>query len=156
MEASFSRPIVWLPDRTVTMDGTLSAVTGEPNDGEDRISALPDDLRRNIISRLPVKDNVRTTALSTRWRRVWHSTPLVLYDSHLDPDEPARVAAADRVFAGHPGPFHTVYIALCFFDKHERELDRWSRLLAAGGIWNLALVGLPEEMDLLRLPVDIL
>ena len=43
-----------------------------------------------------------------------------------------------------------------FFDEHERELDQWSRLLAAGGVRNLALVGLPGGMDLLRLSVDIL
>ncbi|KAG0538318.1 hypothetical protein BDA96_03G225400 [Sorghum bicolor] len=53
MEAFFRRPLVWLPARTVTVDGTLSAATGEPKDGEDRISALPDDLRRNPEHRLP-------------------------------------------------------------------------------------------------------
>ncbi|XP_066311198.1 F-box/LRR-repeat protein At3g26922-like [Miscanthus floridulus] len=155
MEAFFSQPIVWLPACTVTVDGTLFVVTREPNDGEDHISALPDDLRRNIVSPLPIKDIVHTTALSTRWHHVWHSTLLVLYDLHLDPDEPARVAAADRILAGHPGLFHTVHLALCFFDKHEHELDQWWWLLAAGGIQNLALIGLPREMDLLCLPVDI-
>nr|CAB3477510.1 unnamed protein product [Digitaria exilis] len=87
---------------------TLSAAdSGEVvvDDGVDRISALPDDLCRRIVSRLPIKDVVRTTALSTRWRHVWHSTPLVLYNSHLDPGDPATraVAAVNRVLEGHPG-----------------------------------------------------
>ena len=79
------------------MDGALSAADGEADDGVYRISALPDDLRRCSVSRLPIKDAVRTTALSTRWRRVWHSTLLVLYDTHLDPADPACVTAVDRV-----------------------------------------------------------
>ncbi|RLN08340.1 hypothetical protein C2845_PM11G03430 [Panicum miliaceum] len=39
----------------------------------------------NIISRLPVKDAARTTMFSSRWRRVWNTTPLVLVDAHLLP-----------------------------------------------------------------------
>ncbi|RLN23052.1 F-box/FBD/LRR-repeat protein [Panicum miliaceum] len=155
-EAFFSRPLACLPVPAVTVDGTLSAADGEADDGVDRISALPDDLRRRIVSRLPVKDAVRTPALSTRWRRVWHSTPLVLYDKHLDPADPARVTAVDRVLVGHPGPFDTVHLALFFFDEHERELGRWSRLLADRGVRDLALVSLPGPTDLVRLPADIL
>ncbi|KAL6614995.1 hypothetical protein ACP70R_037265 [Stipagrostis hirtigluma subsp. patula] len=158
MEAFLARPLACLPPRAVTLEGTLSAAPGWADDGgEDRISALPDDLRRNIVSRLPVKDAVRTTALSTRWRRVWHSTPLVLYDAHLDPDdEPAAVAAADRVLAAHPGPFQTVHLARFFFDEHERELARWPPILADRHVRDLALVSLPGGMEILRLPDDIL
>ncbi|CAO2183469.1 unnamed protein product [Urochloa humidicola] len=156
MEAFLGRPLACLPFSAVTKDGTLSAAEGEADDGVDRISALPDDLRGRIVSCLPVKDAVRTTALSTRWRRVWHSTPLVLYDSHIDPDDPGRVAAVDRVLAGHSGPFATVHLALFFFDELERELRRWSRLLADRGVRDLALVSLLGPGDPVLLPVDIL
>ncbi|CAL4962832.1 unnamed protein product [Urochloa decumbens] len=150
-----------LPRITVTGDAALSAAAGDGGGGEDRISALPDELLCDVVSRLPVKDAVRTTALSHRWRRVWHSTPLVLHDAHvgLVDDEPARVAAIDRVFAGHPGPLHTVHLAMCFFHLYQRELAQWSRVLAAGSIRDLVLFRLPRNIDrddLLGLPADIL
>nr|CAB3449723.1 unnamed protein product [Digitaria exilis] len=61
------------------------AVLARAPDGVDRISRLPAEILRNIVSRLPVKDAARTILLSTRWRRVWHTTPLVLVDAHLLP-----------------------------------------------------------------------
>ncbi|CAL4948935.1 unnamed protein product [Urochloa decumbens] len=150
-----------LPRITVTGDAALSAAAGDGGGDEDRISALPDELLCDVVSRLPVKDAVRTTALSHRWHRVWHSTPLVLHDAHvgLVDDEPARVAAIDRVFAGHPGPLHTVHLAMCFFHLYQRELAQWSRVLAAGSVRDLVLFRLPRNIDLddlLGLPADIL
>ncbi|KAK1665404.1 hypothetical protein QYE76_053563 [Lolium multiflorum] len=38
--------------------------------GEDRVSSLPDDLLRNIFSRLRVKDAGRAAATSPRWRDI--------------------------------------------------------------------------------------
>ena len=38
---------------------------------EDRISALPEDLRLRILALLPLKSAIRTGALSTRWRALW-------------------------------------------------------------------------------------
>jgi hypothetical protein len=121
-----------LPGAALTKVGTLFGL--DDNDGEDRISALPYELLRDVVSRLPIKDAVRTTVLSPRWRHVLRSTPLVLYDAHLFPasSEDARVATIHRIFAAHPSPLRTVHIVYCFFGVHERKLGEWSRFLAAG------------------------
>ncbi|CAO2179362.1 unnamed protein product [Urochloa humidicola] len=144
-----------LPGPAVTRGGTLSAA--DENDGEDRISALPDELLRDVVSRLPIKDAARTAVLSPRWRRVWRSTPLVLYDAHLFPSssEDARVAAIHRILAGHPCPLRTVHICYCFFGAHERRLAKWSRFLAAGGVQDLVFISQPPPVDM-PLPADIL
>ncbi|CAL5049554.1 unnamed protein product [Urochloa decumbens] len=40
-------------------------------DEEDRILALPEDLRLRILALLPLNSAIRTGALSTRWRALW-------------------------------------------------------------------------------------
>jgi hypothetical protein len=42
-------------------------------DAEDRISGLPHELRRQILSFLPARDAVRASVLSPRWRHLWAS-----------------------------------------------------------------------------------
>ncbi|KAG2598803.1 hypothetical protein PVAP13_5KG394200 [Panicum virgatum] len=145
-----------LPVPAVTRAGSLSAA--DDHDGEDRISALPDALLREVVSRLPIKDAARTAVLSSRWRHVWRSTPLVLYDAHLFPfrGDEARAAAIRRILAGHPCPLRTVHLVYCFFGIHERDLmKQWSRLLAAGGVQDLVFISQPPPVDM-PLPADIL
>ena len=82
-----------------------------------RVSLLPDALLRDVVSRLPDGDVVRTAALSRRRIRVWRSTPLVLADSHLlsllggggdgttttDP-RPLRHGVQELILANRPEP----------------------------------------------------
>ncbi|KAL6614990.1 hypothetical protein ACP70R_037260 [Stipagrostis hirtigluma subsp. patula] len=102
------------------------------------------------------------TALSPRWRRIWRSEPLVLYDvdllhwhPHWDPAFPASVT---RILGGHPGPFRTVHLRNGFFGipRCEPELHLWPRLLADdGGVQDLVFISQPPPIDM-PLPADIL
>ncbi|GJN18475.1 hypothetical protein PR202_gb05641 [Eleusine coracana subsp. coracana] len=139
-----------LPTHAVVRRATLSAAAVRGLHGqEDRLSALPDDLRRKIVSRLPIKDAVRTTALAHGWRRIWHSTPLSLYDAHLLPTRgtvrAVNAGIIDSVLTGHPGPFSAVYLENCF--SRGTRLAKWSSLLAERGVQDLVLVNLhlPES-----------
>ncbi|GJN18470.1 hypothetical protein PR202_gb05636 [Eleusine coracana subsp. coracana] len=152
--------VVVLP---ATATATLSAEFLKVDDGLDRISTLADDLRRNIISRLPFKEAVRTTVLARSWRCIWGSTPLFLNDAHLLPPSPGnvRAGAIDCILRSHSGPFESVHLANFYLEPHQREIALWSRLLAERGVKDLVLVRLegPASIDLspsMRLPVDIL
>ena len=43
----------------------------------DRLSALPDDLCRRVLSFLPAQQAVQTTVLSKRWIDLWRSMPAI-------------------------------------------------------------------------------
>ncbi|CAN0914384.1 Putative F-box/LRR-repeat protein At3g18150 [Linum grandiflorum] len=50
--------------------------------GEDLISGLPDEILHCIIGRLELCEEAgQTISLSRRWRRVWHSYPVVHYNN---------------------------------------------------------------------------
>ncbi|KAJ4907988.1 putative F-box/FBD/LRR-repeat protein [Raphanus sativus] len=61
---------------------------------EDRISFLPDDLLCQILSHVPTKTGVMTSVLSTRWRTIWLSIPIL--DLHTD-DFPNFTALASFI-----------------------------------------------------------
>ncbi|CAO2179361.1 unnamed protein product [Urochloa humidicola] len=154
-----------LPIRTVTRAGALSAA-----------------LLRIVASRLPVKDAGRVTGLSPRWRRAWRSAPLVLDDTHLVIAGVRETnPAVDHLLTAHPGPFRSVRLTFCFFDRldsdilgrlgsdilgrldsdilgrldSESELARWPRLLADKGVQELFFISPPPPLDM-PLPADIL
>ncbi|KAK3161198.1 hypothetical protein QOZ80_1BG0073740 [Eleusine coracana subsp. coracana] len=149
-----------ISDVPVYTEAFLSADFSSPGGGtdEDRISALPDQVLHGIISLLPAKDAARTAALSSRWRPLWRSAPLVVVDDHLvsgearflSPDAQSSiiVSAVTRILEAHPGPFCYVDISWAAMDEHRAELARWIYLLAVKGVEELVLVNRPCPFDL--------
>uniref|UniRef100_J3L8I5 F-box domain-containing protein n=1 Tax=Oryza brachyantha TaxID=4533 RepID=J3L8I5_ORYBR len=70
----------------------------------DKISALPDDVLRSIISFLPTVDAAQTQALSTRWRPLWRYAPLNLDDGELNLSEDIIPGAISTILSAHHGP----------------------------------------------------
>ncbi|CAL5091955.1 unnamed protein product [Urochloa decumbens] len=58
---------------------------GEEAAGEDRLSALPDDVLVIILLRLRTPDAARTSLLARRWRRVWRLLPELTFPFFPEP-----------------------------------------------------------------------
>jgi hypothetical protein len=133
---------------------SVAGATVSDPDGEDMISCLPHDVLSMIVSLLPIKDAARTAALSSRWRDLWASNPLVLDDIDLLLNNPSHVGAvtasiSDAITA-HPGPFRSVKLTCYFSVADERILRHWIRVLAAKGVVELVLNNIPwAGLDLL-------
>ncbi|CAN1171253.1 F-box/FBD/LRR-repeat protein At1g13570 [Linum perenne] len=57
---------------------------------EDRISSLPDDVRLQILTFLPLSEAVKTSLLSTQWRNLWTNLPSLNFDENCGVTVPAR------------------------------------------------------------------
>ncbi|XP_047084911.1 F-box/FBD/LRR-repeat protein At1g13570-like [Lolium rigidum] len=127
-------------------DTTTSVIPAAAAAGEDPdlISLLPDCLLTSILSLLPIDAAARTTALSSRWRRLWPSTPLHLIDSHLR--RPSADAISD-ILASHR--CNAVRFQLLLTRPSAADLDSWLRALALKHLQQLVLAP-PSEP--LRLP----
>ncbi|XP_047076487.1 FBD-associated F-box protein At4g13985-like [Lolium rigidum] len=158
----------YLPQPPISTAVSLCSAADDDNSA-DRVSRLPDDLLRRVVSLLPAKDGARTTALSSRWRHLWRSTPLLLVDTHLLPGgdaelRPARAGAASRAVTdavsaaleSHPGPFPFASLTCSFMDLADRrQLARWFQLLATKGVDELVFLNRPWPVPGLPLPSAI-
>jgi len=154
MDETLGAVLSYLPSPAVSSSAYLSSPfpaaspAGEEEE-EDRVGRLPDAILRNIVSRLPTKDAARTAVLSSRWRHLWTSIPLVLHDGAggLAPD------AAAAALASHPGPVRSARIAA---SQDPEAVASVFASLAARGVEDLLVVvnaSWPVEW---RVPSDVL
>jgi hypothetical protein len=150
--SGLKRFLTCFPARSSSVAGTTIS---DPND-EDIIGCLPHDVFSMIVSLLPIKDATRTAVLSSRWRDLWASNPLVLNDIDLLLNKPSHVGAviasiSDAITA-HPGPFRSVKLTCYFSDTDERILRHWIRVLASKGVAELVFNIPWAGLDLLPVP----
>uniref|UniRef100_A0ACD5U420 Uncharacterized protein n=1 Tax=Avena sativa TaxID=4498 RepID=A0ACD5U420_AVESA len=90
-----------LRDKAVEIESSAkkcAKAMGAPSE-ENRLSGLPDDVLHSILARLPLKRAVCTSALSTRWARLWiHAVAASAVLDFTDRDfgrgqSPAQIAA---------------------------------------------------------------
>jgi hypothetical protein len=151
MDEALAAVLSCLPPPAVSSSSTLSFPFAASPDGDeaDRIGRLPNSILRNIVSRLPIKDAARTAVLSSRWRHIWTSAPLVLDDGTGG----LALATAAAALAAHPGPVlsarlasseDTEVVASVFASLASRDVE--DLVVVVNGFW-------PVEW---RVPSDIL
>ncbi|KAI4968470.1 hypothetical protein ZWY2020_045800 [Hordeum vulgare] len=111
-------------------------------------TALPEDIQRQIVSKLPMKEAGRTTVLSSSWRYIWRSTPLdldanslVLRGGRYEPDEDRKmVSRVSQVIASHDGPFRSVHLNSKAMRHRTSKLREWFQAFASKGVQDLVFV----------------
>ncbi|KAK2362650.1 F-box/FBD/LRR-repeat protein [Trifolium repens] len=127
---------------------------------DDRISDLPSNVIDGILERLKIRDMVRTSILSEKWRYMWTHVPRLVFREkffepyeHLDYPSPVVSKIITQVLMLHNGPIHKflLFIPMYFnFKLTVKHLDRWVPLLSRRGVKHLELMNF--ETGLSHLP----
>ncbi|KAI6688923.1 hypothetical protein NL676_025751 [Syzygium grande] len=97
----------------------------------DEISQLPGNITDQILSRLPIKDAVRTSILSRKWRYKWSSIPQLVFDSQCTKAKGAQPSLQenlakiiDKVLLLHTGPIRKFKLSHFEFSATS-DIDHW-------------------------------
>ncbi|XP_062028980.1 F-box/FBD/LRR-repeat protein At1g13570-like [Rosa rugosa] len=89
----------------------------------DKLSNLPSDVTEQILSYLPIRDAVRSSVLSSKWRHKWATLRRLVFD-----DKTAIRCVIERVIDHvlllHEGPVDTFKLSTGKYIK-TAEFDRW-------------------------------
>ncbi|XP_039118148.1 putative FBD-associated F-box protein At5g56690 isoform X2 [Dioscorea cayenensis subsp. rotundata] len=129
---------VWT-DSEVVICLKIEKMTSE---GSDIISYLPYEIKELILERLPIKDVVRTSVLSSKWRYVWASMRKLVFDDKdfiTDEDFDNMFAEfVDRFLLLHDGLIQKFHLMMEF--ELSETIDRWILVVSRKKVQNLKLV----------------
>ncbi|KAJ6955021.1 F-box/FBD/LRR-repeat protein [Populus alba x Populus x berolinensis] len=105
----------------------------------DRISSLPGHVLGQILSLLPIRDAVRTSALKRKWRYKWSQIPHIVFDSQgisiSSQDQTTiknkLVNIIDHILLLHNGPIYKFKLSHCDL-LGVSDIDRWILHLSRG------------------------
>ncbi|XP_057436365.1 F-box protein At4g09920-like [Lotus japonicus] len=125
---------------------------------EDRISALPDEIHRYILSFLPTKFAFTTTVISKRWNSICNSLIVLHFDDKAEDEEEAYIRFrrfVDKVLLSplvQHHPIETLSIVsnsqLCQY-RSRFNTDEWIEAAKRRGVKNLQLSSIHLNLRLL-------
>ncbi|CAM0147432.1 unnamed protein product [Urochloa decumbens] len=111
------------------------SLPAEAEESETRLESLPSEIHERIVSLLPIRDAVRTSAVARAWRRIWESAPGLALDWGFEYG--ADPAHADAVLARYTRPVCSFFF--CLPEASSQRADDWVPLLAGKGVQILRL-----------------
>ncbi|KAB2636065.1 F-box/FBD/LRR-repeat protein, partial [Pyrus ussuriensis x Pyrus communis] len=117
--------------------------------GLDRISNLPSDVIGQILSSLPIKEAVKTSVLSSKWRFNSAMIPHLVFDYFSTSDRTFIESIVDQVLVLHVGSIHTFRLSHPDIVATS-AIDHWIRHLSRNAIKELVLEIL--EGDTYKIP----
>lgn len=113
--------------------------------GPDLISDLPQSIIESILIKLPIKDAVRTSILSSKWRYKWSTITKLVIDEKCVPlsndraiVEKSLIKFINQLLFLHQGPIHKFQISNPYLQSCP-EIDQWVLFLSRNDIKELVL-----------------
>ncbi|KAJ3688368.1 hypothetical protein LUZ61_017532 [Rhynchospora tenuis] len=107
----------------------------------DYISNLPNDLRQEILLKLPIRELARTSILSSKWKDSWISVPSLIFEENSN--ESRLIDMVDNVLMAR----HSSILQFKLVSKYpcNTAISRWLLFLHENGIKDLQLNFSDEE-----------
>ncbi|KAK1355605.1 FBD domain-containing protein [Heracleum sosnowskyi] len=126
---------------------------------KDIISELPREVKEIILCLLPIQDAVRTSILSTKWRRCWTLMPNLIFDSQIFGSFkfslPKIVSVINEALLLHSGPIlkFSLTVPQDYHNAHaiHEHICQWILLLSEKGIQQFTL----ENSSFGQIPPDL-
>ncbi|KAK1375083.1 F-box/FBD/LRR-repeat protein [Heracleum sosnowskyi] len=111
---------------------------------KDYLSDLPDSIIDSILTKLPIRDAVRTNILSTNWRYKWATMTELVFEKYTAYNSDIKLAEQEvsnfimRFLFLHHGPIYKFKLtATCSMDS--TDMDQWLLFLSRKDIKELVL-----------------
>lgn len=114
---------------------------------KDFISDLPQGIIVSILTKLPIRDSVKTCILSTKWRYQWTNLTQLVFDAYetcfsiFGETEVAKTKFVNfitRFLLLHDGPIRKFKLSTLYL-KNSSDLDQWLLFLSRKPIKKLVL-----------------
>uniref|UniRef100_A0A0D9WN19 F-box domain-containing protein n=1 Tax=Leersia perrieri TaxID=77586 RepID=A0A0D9WN19_9ORYZ len=131
---------------------------------EVRFEDLPEDMQNMIFSKLPLKETVRTSVLSSKWRDLWKNCPRLRFDGSTMSGEymlERLVENVHVVMKQQNGQIIQAFeVKVEFQNRLVDHLNNWVGFAASSWTKNLALDLAPKEFrhrhDRYMFPIELL